>query len=79
MRKQECRRVAQNLIVMSELLLMNASHLSQDSSCQQGVVNYCAAIQSQRSAYLLKYFPYQCLSCARFSNEILIVQCNDSP
>ena len=75
MRNQECRRIAQNLIVMSELLLTNASHLQQDSSFQQGIVKYCATISSQRGAYLLKYFPYQCLSCARFSNEILIVQC----
>ena len=32
-------------------------------------------IGSKKNTYLLKYFPYQCLSCLRFSNEILIVQC----
>lgn len=58
MRKQECRKIAQNLILLSELLLHNASHLQHDSSQEQGVVKYCAAIGSKKSAYLLKYFPY---------------------
>ena len=75
MRKQECRKIAQNLMLLSELLLLNASHLQHDSSQEQGVVKYCAAIGSKKSAYLLKYFPFQCLSCGRFTNEILIVQC----
>lgn len=41
-------------------------------------MKYCGSIGSKKSAYLLKYFPYQCLSCERFTNEILIVQCGNS-
>jgi hypothetical protein len=60
-------------MLISELLLNNATHIQIDSSIEKGVVKYCAAIGCKRSAYLLKYFPYQCLLCSRFTNEILIV------
>ena len=75
MRNKECRRIAQNFLLISELLVNNAAHIQQDSSLDSGIVKYCGAIRSKKSSYLLKYFPYQCLSCLRFSNEILIVQC----
>jgi hypothetical protein len=39
-------------------------------------VSYCEEITSKQSAYLLKYMPYQCWLCRRFSSEILIVQCS---
>jgi len=79
MKDTESRRVAQNFVLVSELLIHNASHIQQDSSIEQGVVKYCASIGSKKSAYLLKYFPYQCLKCQRYSNEILIVQCGNVP
>lgn len=45
-------------MLISELLITNAAHIQQDSSLDQGVVKYCAAIGCKKSAYLLKYFPY---------------------
>ena len=72
---QSSRRIAQNFMLMTDLLIQNATHVQPDSSIEQGVVKYCASIRSKKSAYLLKYFPYQCLSCQRYTNEILIVQC----
>jgi hypothetical protein len=65
-------------MLLSDLLISNASHAQHDSSVEHGVVKYCASIGSKKSAYLLKYFPYQCLSCERYTNEILIVQCGNS-
>lgn len=74
---QSSRRIVKNFVLITDLLIQNASHVQPDSSIEQGVVKYCASIRSKKSAYLLKYFPYQCLSCLRFTNEILIVQCGD--
>jgi hypothetical protein len=75
---QSSRRIAQNFMLMTDLLIQNATHVQPDSSIEQGVVKYCASIRSKKSAYLLKYFPYQCLSCQRYTNEILIVQCGSA-
>ena len=44
-------------MLMSKLLLTNASHMAIDSSNDQ-LVKYCATIGGRKSAYLLKYFPY---------------------
>ena len=45
-------------MLISELLLNNATHIQIDSSIEKGVVKYCAAIGCKKSVYLLKYFPY---------------------
>jgi len=54
----------QNFILFSK-------HINQADS-----ISYCEEITSKQSAYLLKYMPYQCSLCRKFSSEILIVQCS---
>jgi hypothetical protein len=60
MKNKNLQREVQNFILVSDLL-KNPDNVS-----------YCEQITSKKSAYLLKYMPYQCLICQRFSSDILV-------
>ena len=51
MKNKNLQREVQNFILISDLL-KNPDNVS-----------YCEQITSKKSAYLLKYMPYQCLIC----------------
>ena len=64
MKRKDCQREVQNFNLFSTLLK------------KPETVSYCEQITSRKSAYLLKYMPYQCSLCSRFSSNILIAQCS---
>lgn len=60
--KRECQRGVLNFMLLSEYLVK-----------PEDAIGYCEDITAK---YLLKYFPYQCQCCHRFSSHILVVKCS---